>query len=55
MIKTNPKMNETVKDLLKMQGESYELYALQRIKELEAENKDLKTRLDVSKSYNKYL
>ena len=34
-IKTNPKMNETVKDMLKLNDDNYSLYALKRIEELE--------------------
>ena len=53
MIKTNPKMNETVKETLEMRKDNMSIYALQRIEELEAENKELKIRLDVFKSYLK--
>jgi len=35
MIKTNPKMNEVVKETLKMRGDNMSLYALKRIEELE--------------------
>ena len=34
-IKTNEKLNETVKDTLKMRGDNISLYALKRIEELE--------------------
>ena len=34
-IKTNEKLNETVKDTLKMRGDNMSLYALKRIEELE--------------------
>ena len=34
-IKINPKMNETVKDMLKLNDDNCSLYALKRIEELE--------------------
>ena len=55
MIKTTPKMNETVKETLGMLEDNMSIYALQRIEELEAENKDLKTRIQVQKDYLKHL
>ena len=41
-IKTNHKMNETVKDILKLNDDNYSLYALKRIEELEQEVNQLK-------------
>ena len=41
-IKTNHKMNETVKDMLKLNDDNYSLYALKRIEELEQEVNQLK-------------
>ena len=40
MIKTNDKMNETVKDTLKMRGDNMSLYAAKRIEELEEQVKN---------------
>ena len=38
MIKTNSKMNKSVKELLKLRGDNISLYALKRIEELEQNN-----------------
>ena len=42
-IKTNDKMNQTIKETLKMRGDNMSLYALKRIDELE---KQLKSMID---------
>ena len=41
-IKTNYRMNEIVKDMLKLNDDNYSLYALKRIEELEQEVNQLK-------------
>lgn len=46
VIKTYPEMNVKVVDLLRIGGEFNELYAAQRIEELEAENAALKDKLE---------
>ncbi|MFC0188474.1 hypothetical protein ACFFJY_09265 [Fictibacillus aquaticus] len=47
MVKTYPKMNETIKDLLKMNEENQvHAYAVARIEELEEENKQLRIQLN---------
>jgi cell shape-determining protein MreC len=54
-IKTNEKMNQSLKDSLEMIGDTISLYALKRIDELEKENEKLSNDLDfaVSNTDNK--
>jgi hypothetical protein len=51
MIKTNKKMNETVKETLTMRGDNMSLYAVKRIEELEAQVKNNAVLPRVSKRY----